>query len=192
MKRIIAALLALITLLTASAFAESANWVDIEMLDMTVSIPEDLQGYVSDICEAGVPFAVFYEDYDQYSIFNKHLTFSCAGDYYDLNTIELDAFVDGVFEGAVESLEVQGIKVDTPVLIDADFDSQDGREAIFISYATYVDYSALGYDLAFNMFTVQMVMPHAESGDTYVVTINTDNPEESEILFRIADSIRWN
>ena len=192
MKKIIAVLLALITLLTAAAFAQSAEWLDVEMMDMTVSAPEDVMSFIEETCYADVPFAAFYEDYDQNSIFNKNIAFAYTNEYIDIYAEDPLTFAGYVIEGAAESLAAQGIKATTPVIIDADLDSQDGRDALFMSYTTYVDYSALGYNMAFDMFAVQMVMPHAESGITYIVTITTDNPEDSELLFRIADSIKWN
>ena len=192
MKKITAVLIALVMLLTASAFAQEAEWVELDLTDLTVTVPEDVIGYIADSFEPDVPIATFYEDYIQNHVFNKNISIAYTNQCLDIHGATPSELAGYIVEGAAEQLEVMGIKAEEPVIIDADLDEQDGREALFVSYYTYVDYSGLGYNEAFNMVTIQMVVPFDEYGITYMVTISTDNPEESEMLFRIADSIKWN
>jgi len=192
MKKIIAVLLAMITLLTATAFAEGAPLVDVEMMDMTISVPEGMVYFIDETYPAVETFAAFYQDFDDTTIFNKNISFAYTNGCIDIYSKDPYTFASDSVADAVENFASIGIKAQQPIVVDADLDSQDGREALFMSFYTYVDYSALGYNIAANQFSVQMIMPYVEKDITYVVTITTDNPEDSELLFRIADSIRWN
>ena len=192
MKKIIATLVAIIMLLTATAFAEDVAWLELELMDMTISAPEDVIGYVSDTFEPDVPFACFYEDYDETRFFSKNVTFAYTNEVMDIYSIDPFEVATYLAEGASEAYIGMGITARNPAVIDAGLDTQDGRDALFMYFITDVDYSTIGYNESITLNTVQMIVPIPEKGITYIVTVSTDDMSNSNILFGISDSITWN
>ena len=192
MKKIIASLVAIIMLLTATAFAEDVAWLELELMDMTISAPEDVIGYVSDTFEPDVPFACFYEDYDETRFFNKNVAFTYVYEVMDIYSVDPFEVANYISLSASETLVGMGITAGTPAVIDAAIDTQDGRDALFMYFITDVDYSTIGYNESITLNTVQMIVPIPEKGITYIVTVSTDDMSNSNILFGISDSITWN
>lgn len=192
MKKLTAVLLALVMLLSATAFAQGSSWVDVDLGVFTVSVPEDVLGSISEEYVPDVTFATFFEDYDENKFFNRNITFSFTDELLDIHEFTPQEYAEGIAASAVQQFEAMNIHASYTTVLQADLDEQDGQEALFMMYVSLLDYSDLYPNQVVNLHTIQMIVPHEASGCTFIVTISTDNVEETETLIRIADSMKWN
>lgn len=190
MRKITALILSLIMLLTATAFAEAA-WVEMDLGDFTISIPEDILGTIEEEITPEVTFATFYEDYDETKPFTKNLGIVFTAEVLDLNAATAEEYAQAISSSAAAQFSAIGIESTAPTVLQADFDQQDGKDALFVLFSTDLDYTNAGVDLQMTMYTIQMIVPDEAFGGSYIFTISTDNLEETDILIKVADSVTW-
>lgn len=54
-----------------------------------------------------------------------------------------------------------------------------------------MDYSGLGVDAQVTLYTIQLYVPDEAFEGSYIITITTDDMDNTQQLFEVADSIKW-
>lgn len=190
MRKLIALLLVLM-LLCAAAFAEDAeNLLVLEYPDFTIAIPKDAVGNATDTIESNVPFLRVYQDYDPDAVFSSNLNIVWNQDVLDLDAATPQAMAEEALGYAMLQHELVGLKVDNAKILVAEYDEHDGQRALSFIVSMDLDYSTLGLDYSCTMYTLQAVVP-IEGVGTFSFTVGTDDLEGSQMLLDIVDSVRW-
>ena len=191
MRKAIATLLVFLLLAGVAGYAEAAL-IDYDFGDFTVSLPEDTDVYFEDQIVSNVPFAYFYQDYNENAVFNKNLNILWTDEVLDLNTIEPTSFAQNLMEATVDQYEQMGLAPTNASLLIAEFDEQDGKQAVSYMYTVTLDYTAYGAAEQIMLYVLQAMVPDEAFGGTYSLTLTTDDMENCQLLLEIADSIAWN
>lgn len=191
MRKAIATLLVFLLLAGVAGYAEAAL-IDYDFGDFTVSLPEDTDVYFEDQIVSNVPFAYFYQDYNENAVFNKNLNILWTDEVLDLNTIEPTSFAQNLMEATVDQYEQMGLAPTNASLLIAEFDEQDGKQAVSYMYTVTLDYTAYGAAEQIMLYVLQAMIPDEAFGGTYSLTLTTDDMENCQLLLEIADSIDWN
>lgn len=191
MRKAIATLLVFLLLAGVAGYAEAAL-IDYDFGDFTVSLPEDTDVYFEDQIVSNVPFAYFYQDYNENAVFNKNLNILWTDEVLDLNTVEPTSFAQHLMEATVDQYEQMGLAPTNASLLIAEFDEQDGKQAVSYMYTVTLDYTAYGAAEQIMMYVLQAMIPDEAFGGTYSLTLTTDDMENCQLLLEIADSIAWN
>ena len=191
MRKAIATLLVFLLLAGVAGYAEAAL-IDYDFGDFTVSLPEDTDVYFEDQIVSNVPFAYFYQDYNENAVFNKNLNILWTDEVLDLNTIEPTSFAQNLMEATVDQYEQMGLAPTNASLLIAEFDEQDGKQAVSYMYTVTLDYTAYGSAEQIMLYVLQAMVPDEAFGGTYTLTLTTDDIENCQLLLEISDSIVWN
>ena len=191
MRKAIATLLVFLLLAGVAGYAEAAL-IDYDFGDFTVSLPEDTDVYFEDQIVSNVPFAYFYQDYNENAVFNKNLNILWTDEVLDLNTIEPTSFAQHLMEATVDQYGQMGLAPTNASLLIADFDEQDGKPGFAYMYTITLDYTAYGAAEQYTLYVLQGMIPDEAFGGTYTITLTTDDLEDSQLLLDISDSIVWN
>ena len=191
MRKAIATLLVFLLLAGVAGYAEAAL-IDYDFGDFTVSLPEDTDVYFEDQIVSNVPFAYFYQDYNENAVFNRNLNILWTDEVLDLNTIEPTSFAQNLMEATVDQYEQMGLAPTNASLLIAEFDEQDGKQAVSYMYTVTLDYTAYGAAEQIMLYVLQAMVPDEAFGGTYSLTLTTDDMENCQLLLEIADSIAWN
>ena len=191
MRKAIATLLVFLLLAGVAGYAEAAL-IDYDFGDFTVSLPEDTDVYFEDQIVSNVPFAYFYQDYNENAVFNKNLNILWTDEVLDLNTIEPTSFAQNLMEATVDQYEQMGLAPTNASLLIAEFDEQDGKQAVSYMYTVTLDYTAYGAAEQIMLYVLQAMVPDEAFGGTYTLTLTTDDIENCQLLLEISDSIVWN
>lgn len=191
MRKAIATLLVFLLLAGVAGYAEAAL-IDYDFGDFTVSLPEDTDVYFEDQIVSNVPFAYFYQDYNENAVFNKNLNILWTDEVLDLNTVEPTSFAQHLMEATVDQYEQMGLAPTNASLLIAEFDEQDGKQVVSYMYTVTLDYTAYGAAEQIMLYVLQAMIPDEAFGGTYSLTLTTDDMENCQLLLEIADSIAWN
>lgn len=191
MRKAIATLLVFLLLAGVAGYAEAAL-IDYDFGDFTVSLPEDTDVYFEDQIVSNVPFAYFYQDYNENAVFNKNLNILWTDEVLDLNTIEPTSFAQHLMEATVDQYDQMGLAPTNASLLIADFDEQDGKQGFSYMYTVTLDYTAYGSAEQIMLYVLQAMVPDEAFGGTYTLTLTTDDIENCQLLLEISDSIVWN
>ena len=191
MRKAIATLLVFLLLAGVAGYAEAA-WMDYDFGNFTISFPEDADHYFEDEIVSNVPFAYFYQDYDENAVFNKNLNILWTDEVLDLNTIEPTSFAQNLMEATVDQYEQMGLAPTNASLLIAEFDEQDGKRAFSYMYTITLDYTVFGAAEQYTLYVLQAMVPDEAFGGTYTLTLTTDDLENCQLLLDISDSIVWN
>lgn len=191
MRKAIATLLVFLLLAGVAGYAEAAL-IDYDFGDFTVSLPEDTDVYFEDQIVSNVPFAYFYQDYNENAVFNKNLNILWTDEVLDLNTVEPTSFAQHLMEATVDQYEQMGLAPTNASLLIAEFDEQDGKQGVSYMYTVTLDYTAYGAAEQIMLYVLQAMIPDEAFGGTYSLTLTTDDMENCQLLLEIADSIAWN
>ena len=191
MRKAIATLLVFLLLAGVAGYAEAAL-IDYDFGDFTVSLPEDTDVYFEDQIVSNVPFAYFYQDYNENAVFNKNLNILWTDEVLDLNTIEPTSFAQHLMEATVDQYDQMGLAPTNASLLIADFDEQDGKQGFSYMYTVTLDYTAYASAEQIMLYVLQAMVPDEAFGGTYTLTLTTDDIENCQLLLEISDSIVWN
>lgn len=191
MRKAIATLLVFLLLAGVAGYAEAAL-IDYDFGDFTVSLPEDTDVYFEDQIVSNVPFAYFYQDYNENAVFNKNLNILWTDEVLDLNTIEPTSFAQHLMEATVDQYDQMGLAPTNASLLIADFDEQDGKQGFSYMYTVTLDYTAYGSAEQIMLYVLQAMVPDEAFGGTYTLTLTTDDIDNCQLLLEISDSIVWN
>ena len=191
MRKAIATLLVFLLLAGVAGYAEAA-WMDYDFGNFTISFPEDTDFYFEDEIVSNVPFAYFYQDYDENAAFNKNLNIVWTDEVLDLNTIDPTSVAQSILESTVAQYEQMGLAPANASLLIADFDEQDGKRAFSYMYTITLDYTVFGAAEQYTLYVLQAMVPDEAFGGTYTLTLTTDDLENCQLLLDISDSIVWN
>ena len=191
MRKAIATLLVFLLLAGVAGYAEAAL-IDYDFGDFTVSLPEDTDVYFEDQIVSNVPFAYFYQDYNENAVFNRNLNILWTDEVLDLNTIEPTSFAQHLMEATVDQYDQMGLAPTNASLLIADFDEQDGKQGFSYMYTVTLDYTAYGSAEQIMLYVLQAMVPDEAFGGTYTLTLTTDDIENCQLLLEISDSIVWN
>ena len=191
MRKAIATLLVFLLLAGVAGYAEAAL-IDYDFGDFTVSLPEDTDVYFEDQIVSNVPFAYFYQDYNENAVFNKNLNILWTDEVLDLNTIEPTSFAQHLMEATVDQYDQMGLAPTNASLLIADFDEQDGKQGFSYMYTVTLDYTAYGSAEQIMLYVLQAMVPDEAFGGTYTLTLTTDDIENCQLLLESSDSIVWN
>ena len=191
MRKAIATLLVFLLLAGVAGYAEAAL-IDYDFGDFTVSLPEDTDVYFEDQIVSNVPFAYFYQDYNENAVFNKNLNILWTDEVLDLNTIEPTSFAQHLMEATVDQYEQMGLAPTNASLLIAEFDEQDGKQGFSYMYTVTLDYTAYASAEQIMLYVLQAMVPDEAFGGTYSLTLTTDDMENCQLLLEISDSIVWN
>ena len=88
--------------------------------------------------------------------------------------------------------EMLGITVTDPVISFAEFGDMLGKPMLSFMYRTTMDYSGLGIDEQWTLYTVQVMVPDEAFEGTYTFTLTTDDWSDTRLLMDVSNSIVWN
>ena len=191
MRKAIATLLVFLLLAGVAGYAEAA-WMDYDFGNFTISFPEDADLYFEDEIVSNVPFAYFYQDYNENAVFNKNLNIVWTNEVLDLDTIEPTSVAQSILDASVVQYEQMGLAPTNASLLIAEFDEQDGKPGFAYMYTITLDYTAFGAAEQYTLYVLQGMIPDEAFGGTYTITLTTDDLEDSQLLLDISDSIVWN
>ena len=191
MRKAIATLLVFLLLAGVAGYAEAAL-IDYDFGDFTVSLPEDTDVYFEDQIVSNVPFAYFYQDYNENAVFNKNLNILWTDEVLDLNTIEPTSFAQHLMEATVDQYDQMGLAPTNASLLIADFDEQDGKQGFSYMYTVTLDYTAYGCVAQLMLYVLQAMVPDEAFGGTYTLPVPSYDIENCQLLLEISDSIVWN
>ena len=174
MRKAIATLLVFLLLAGVAGYAEAAL-IDYDFGDFTVSLPEDTDVYFEDQIVSNVPFAYFYQDYNENAVFNKNLNILWTDEVLDLNTIEPTSFAQHLMEATVDQYDQMGLAPTNASLLIADFDEQDGKQGFSYMYTVTLDYTAYGSAEQIMLYVLQAMVPDEAFGGTYTLTQHAAN-----------------
>jgi len=195
MRKLLCVWIALMLVFTVAA-AESAPetqapaMVELNFIDFTLLIPEDIIGTVEQEMVNGSPFFVFFEDYDPNAAFNKNLNGVWTEELLDIEAVDPTQFVSMTIATVAQQYESIGIAATDPMLYMAGLDEHDGKQALSQVYSLNLDYTGVGFDLQKTIYTMQAIVP-IEGVGTYTFTITTDDMENIPVLMGVMESIRW-
>ena len=191
MRKAIAAFLALMLVASSAAIAEPA-WMDYDCGHFTISFPEDIDGYIDDEIVSNQPFVMLYQDYDANATFNKSLNVVWSSELLDLAAADPDLYAQQILDVSIMTYEMLGITVTDPVISFAEFGDMLGKPMLSFMYRTTMDYSGLGIDEQWTLYTVQVMVPDEAFEGTYTFTLTTDDWSDTRLLMDVSNSIVWN
>lgn len=194
MRKILSVLIALMLIFSMSAFAEETPTVPTIELDFdhfTMTIPEDMVGTSSEEIVSNQPFIQLFQDYSETAAFNKNLNIVWSNEVMDLNAIDPIEYANTLLVATVAQYEQIGIGATNPMLLNAELSDHDGKPAMGVVYSLELDYSGLGVNEQQLLYTVQLYVPDEAFEGTYIITVTTDDMENTQQLFDVADSIKW-
>ena len=173
MRKAIAAFLALMLVASSAALAEPA-WMDYDCGHFTISFPEDIDGYIDDEIVSNQPFVMLYQDYDANATFNKSLNVVWSSELLDLAAADPDLYAQQILDVSIMTYEMLG------------------KPMLSFMYKTTMDYSGLGIDEQWTLYTVQVMVPDEAFEGTYTFTLTTDDWSDTRLLMDVSNSIVWN
>lgn len=194
MRKLLSVLFTLALLFSVTAIAEEAPAVaqiELDFGNFTMSIPEDMVGTSADEIVNNQPFVQLFQDYSDTAAFNKNLNIVWSNEVLDLNAVDPSAYGSMVLNAVVAQFESTGVAVANPTLLAAEPNEHDGKAALGVMYSTDLDYTGAGVDLQMTLYTIQLYVPDEAFEGTYIITISTDDMENTQTLFEVADSIKW-
>ena len=93
--------------------------------------------------------------------------------------------------GVVTQYEQIGVGISNSMLLSAELSDHDGKAALGVIYSADMDYSGLGVDAQVTLYTIQLYVPDEAFEGSYIITITTDDIDNTQQLFEVADSIKW-
>ena len=81
--------------------------------------------------------------------------------------------------------------ISNPMLLSAELSDHDGKAALGVIYSADMGYSGLGVDAQVTLYTIQLYVPDEAFEGSYIITITTDDMDNTQQLFEVADSIKW-
>ena len=194
MRKILSVLIALMLIFSMSAFAEETPTVPTIKLDFdhfTMTIPEDIVGTSSEEIVSNQPFIQLFQDYSETAAFNKNLNIVWSNEVMDLNATDPVEYANTLLVATVAQYEQIGIGATNPMLLNAELSDHDGKPAMGVVYSLELDYSGMGVNEQQLLYTVQLYVPDEAFEGTYIITVTTDDMENTQQLFDVADSIKW-
>lgn len=194
MRKILSILIALMLVFTMSAFAEevpTAPMIELDFGHFTMTIPEDMVGTSAEEIVSNQPFIQLFQDYSETAAFNKNLNIVWSDEVLDLNAIAPVEYANAVLTATVTQYGQIGVAATNPLLLNAELSDHDGKPALGVVYSLDLDYSGLGVEEQQSLYTVQLYVPDATFEGTYIITVTTDDMENTQQLFDVADSIKW-
>lgn len=194
MRKILSILIALMLVFTMSAFAEevpTAPMIELDFGHFTMTIPEDMVGTSAEEIVSNQPFIQLFQDYSETAAFNKNLNIVWSDEVLDLNAIAPVEYANAVLTATVTQYGQIGVAATNPLLLNAELSDHDGKPALGVVYSLDLDYSGLGVEEQQSLYTVQLYVPDAAFEGTYIITVTTDDMENTQQLFDVADSIKW-
>lgn len=77
------------------------------------------------------------------------------------------------------------------MLLNAELSDHNGKPAMGVVYSLDLDYSGVGVNDQRSLYTVQFYIPDEAFEGTYIITVTTDDMENTRQLLDVADSIKW-
>lgn len=194
MRKILSILIALMLVFTMSAFAEevpTAPMIELDFGHFTMTIPEDMVGTSAEEIVSNQPFIQLFQDYSETAAFNKNLNIVWSDEVLNLNAIAPVEYANAVLTATVTQYGQIGVAATNPLLLNAELSDHDGKPALGVVYSLDLDYSGLGVEEQQSLYTVQLYVPDAAFEGTYIITVTTDDMENTQQLFDVADSIKW-
>ena len=194
MRKILSILIALMLVFTMSAFAEevpTAPMIELDFGHFTMTIPEDMVGTSAEEIVSNQPFIQLFQDYSETAAFNKNLNIVWSDEVLDLNAIAPVEYANAVLTATVTQYGQIGVAATNPLLLNAELSDHYGKPALGVVYSLDLDYSGLGVEEQQSLYTVQLYVPDAAFEGTYIITVTTDDMENTQQLFDVADSIKW-
>ena len=194
MRKILSILIALMLVFTMSAFAEevpTAPMIELDFGHFTMTIPEDMVGTSAEEIVSNQPFIQLFQDYSETAAFNKNLNIVWSDEVLDLNAIAPVEYANAGLTATVTQYGQIGVAATNPLLLNAELSDHDGKPALGVVYSLDLDYSGLGVEEQQSLYTVQLYVPDAAFEGTYIITVTTDDMENTQQLFDVADSIKW-
>ena len=137
------------------------------------------------------PFIQLFQDYSETAAFNKNLNIVWSDEVLDLNAIAPVEYANAGLTATVTQYGQIGVAATNPLLLNAELSGHDGKPALGVVYSLDLDYSGLGVEEQQSLYTVQLYVPDAAFEGTYIITVTTDDMENTQQLFDVADSIKW-
>jgi len=109
----------------------------------------------------------------------------------DLNATDPVEYANTLLVATVAQYEQIGIGATNPMLLNAELSDHDGKPAMGVVYSLELDYSGMGVNEQQLLYTVQLYVPDEAFEGTYIITVTTDDMENTQQLFDVADSIKW-
>lgn len=194
MRKILSILITLMLVFSMYALAEEVPAVPMIELDydhFTMTIPEDMVGTTSEEIVSNQPFIQLFQDYSETAAFNKNLNIVWSNEVMDLNAIDPVEYANTLLVATVAQYGQIGITATNPMLLNAELSDHDGKPAMGVVYSLDLDYSGVGVNEQQSLYTVQLYVPDAAFEGTYIITVTTDDMENTQQLFDVADSIKW-
>ncbi len=193
MRRILAALVALMLALTAvGALAEAAVDASTETTDFgdfSMTYPADVTLEMAAKEENGVYFTLSSPAGEDG--FTGNLSCVWSSEYEDFSGIEPQDLLDYVLETFAGEAEGEGLIVTNVEGLNADWLQLGGKKAVAVGYSYDVDYSQLGLDYQTNLMCLSATVSDPAFG-TYNFSITTDTAEGLNALAAVMDTITWN
>ena len=198
MRKILSVLITLMLVFTMSAFAEevpqeapAVPMIELDFGHFTMTIPEEMVGTSAEEIVSNQPFIQLFQDYSEMAAFNKNLNIVWSNEVLDLNAIDPVEYANAVLSATVAQYGQIGVAATNPLLLNAELSDHDGKPALGVVYSLDLDYSGLGVEEQQSLYTVQLYVPDAAFEGTYIITVTTDDMENTQQLFDVADSIKW-
>jgi len=190
MRRFLSLFLAFALLLTGAALAKAPVFTH-NFGDFTLVLPEDITGSIAEEKVANEVFFTLYQDYSENNMFNKSLDCVWTEEIVDYTAIDAAEYTQVVLDSTVAQLSAMGIGISDAAVIEPALEEHDGYSMLTYALFMNVDYTALGIDLKLPLYTLFAQMSDEAVGGSYSFTITTDDPENTQALMDIMDSLDW-
>lgn len=191
MRKLISLILVLMLIFgLAAAETQQPVMMELDFIDFTIIVPEDIIGSVEQQMANNVPFFMFFQDYDPDAAMNKNLSCVWTDQVLDIKSTDPGQYAGMTMAMAAMQYDKMGIPASDPMLYAVGPDQHDGREAFSLVYSLTLDYTGVGFDEKFPVYTMQAIVPIEGSG-TYPFTLTTDDMQNIDLLMGIMNSISW-
>lgn len=191
MRRIISLMMVLVLAAMGLACAEE-TLIQHNFGDFNLVFPMDIDGAVEDEIVPGQTFMIFYQDIVGEPTFNKNLQGQKIDLILNYDTTDPETFASASLTGTMRQYDQLGIAYRDPQVVYARYDPIRGKTALNFAFRMDLNFTPESSDDYITLYTLFSYVGDPAFDGTYIFCLTTDDPNDTQQLLDIMNSISWN